>query len=256
MPDETLFEETKPEVAVEITPIAETSVEDSKLIITLRKERDARAKAESQVKEATTRESQLQAKLDKYKEVDPDRYAQLQELERQRQEQDLIRKQEYETLKTQAKTETEKYKQEAERTKGQLDNLIIKTAFESAFYTQGGQRPLTGALEGEIASPVGTALSYLKDRIRLKDGEIVVTDPAGQIEINKEGKPKTIAEKLEELKQTSWGFLFMPENNASGSGMLSSYGAPPTGARVYSAESARQGRASIDDIAAGKAQVI
>ena len=260
MPEEELLDiespENKPVGVDPVLPDLPTNVSDEKLIETLRKERAERQKAEQRAKAAATKEAQLQAQLDKYKEINPERYKQLLDAEQERQEASLLQKQEYEQLKTRQKAEVDSAKKEAGLYRSKYEDQMIKSAFESAFYGQGGQRPTTGILEGEIASPVGTALSYLRGRITLRDGLIEVLDTAGQVELNKEGKAKSLAEKLEELKQSSWGFLFNPENSSSGSGMNPIYGEPPSGARVYSAEAARTGRASIDDIASGKARIV
>lgn len=234
-------------------------IDISQVLETLKAETERREKLEADLKKASKRETEFQQTLEKYKQIDPEKYNQMVAAEQARQEKELIEQRRFEELKTRYQAETESQAKAAQEWQERHNSLVVETAVRSAFFSAGGRQG-TGefSLESglEDIPPVDTMLSVLKPRINLQDGKVVITDRTGSVELNKDGRPKSLQEKMVELRRGSMGALFEPENKASGGGMTSpttSYGGKNY--RIFSKEEARSGKASIDDIASGKAFV-
>jgi hypothetical protein len=111
-------------------------------------------------------------------------------------------------------------------------------------------------IEGD-PTPLEAVMNLIKPKTQVLDGRVVVVDRTGSPELNNEGKPKSLVEKMFELKKGTLGVFFEDENSATGGGMKS----PPTtnyngkSVIIYTKEQVRQGKASIDAIASGKAFV-
>lgn len=252
-----------PEVETETTTVTEQtttqaeSPDNDGLLSALRKEREEKAAVQKLLNEKSAKEKELLTQLERVKAIDPDQYHRLQKAQAEREEQDLLRRKEFDRAKEQYLTEAETARKQAAELKNEINNLRMTTAIEKAFFEAGGRKSSfdLSAQGMEDITPVEAILSVFRNRIKLEeDGKIVFLNAVGNIEINSEGRPKTISEKMIELKKGSMGTLFEPENTNSGTG------ATPTMAnsngkqvKVYSAEQARNGRASINDIASGKA---
>ena len=244
---------------IETTTVAPEAPSPDKLMQTLEKERKLRAEYEAKYKSSAEREKNFESQLEQYKSVEPAKYQEMLKNEEARREQDLIQQKQYEQLKSESLLRIKKKDEEVETYKNKYDNLLVEQAFKQAFYDRGGRRQVSGALDGESIAPVDTALAPLRSRLKVLDGEVVITDSFGTPETMPDGSKKTLEVKLEELKKNGWGFLFSPESGASGSGSVGNSGRsghPPSGAKVYSASSARTGSAKMADIASGAAHVV
>lgn len=230
-----------------------------KAIADLEREKAARKALEKELKEKASKEVELQTTLERYKSVDPDQYEKLIKAQAERDEKDLLARKEFAVLREQYRAEAEAAKKDANSWKGRYDELQIKTAVESAFFNNGGRKSSIDlsaqGVEAEDITPVEAVLSILKEKIQIQDGKIVLLNSVGSVELNSEGRPKTITEKILELKKGSMGTLFDPENTNSGSGMTPTTTYNGKMVKIFSRAQARQGAASIDDIADGKAFV-
>lgn len=94
----------------------------------------------------------------------------------------------------------------------------------------------------------------MRSRIKYEEGKIVLVDRSGNVEVNSSGQPKSLSEKMLELKKGSLGDLFAPESKASGGGSFTSTEAVINGERVKvaSREASQKGAVDIDGIASGK----
>jgi len=251
---------TSEDLSTDTTVTTDSSAESkdpNQLLGALRKERSEREQASQREKASAKRAAELEAQLDTYKAIDPARYEALLESDRKRQEEDLSKKNNWEELKRRKDVEIETATKKAKTFQDRYNDVLLSTAFEKAFYAQGGMRPIiSGELQSETAAPVDIALSYLKPRLRVnEDGSIEVMDTSGNVELNTEGKSKHLQEKLLELKMGNSGFLFEPERAAGGSGMNPRQAPGSSTQRVYSAESARKGKADLSAIAKGTARI-
>lgn len=158
--------------------------------------------------------------------------------------------------KKQYLTEAETARKQATDFKNQLNSVITRTAIERAFFEAGGRKSSfdLSAQGMEDIAPVEAILSVFQNRIKLEeDGKIVFLNAVGNIELNSEGRPKSIGEKMLELRKGSMGALFEPENNNSGTGATPTVSSNGRQVKAFSIEQARNGRASMNDIASGKA---
>jgi|GEM_PF-1154990 len=226
------------------------------LLSALEKERTGRAQAEKELKARTIKEQELQAQLKRVEAIDPDQYKKLQEAQARRDEDDLLRRKKFDEVRQQYLNEADAARKQTTDLKNQYNSLLTKTAIEKAFFEAGGRKSSfdLSAQGTEDVTPAEAILYVLQHRIRLEEtGQIVFLNSVGNTEMNSEGRVKSISEKMVELKKGSMGALFEPENTNSGTGAtptVSSNGKP---VKVYSVEQARNGRASMDDIASGKA---
>ena len=251
-----------PDTETEVTTTTEqttTQVElpdVENLMSALKKERETRESLQKQLNEKATKEKELQIQLDRVKAIDPDQFQKLKEQQTKRDEEDLVLRREYEKAKQYLLTETETAHKQTAELKKQYDNLKTRTAIEKAFFEAGGRKSSFDlSAQGTVdISPVEGILSILQNRIKLEeDGKIVFLNDVGSAEINSEGRTKTIGEKMIELRKGSMGALFEPENTNSGTGATPTVSSNGRQVKVYSPEQARNGRASINDIASGKA---
>lgn len=251
-----------PDTETEVTTTTEQTTTQTEppdvenLMSALKKERETRESLQKQLNEKATKEKELQVQLDRVKAIDPDQFQKLKEEQTRRDEQDLVRRQDYEKAKQHLLTETEMARKQTAELRNQYNNLLTRTAIEKAFFEAGGRKSSfdLSAQGDEDLSPVEGILSIFQNRIKLEeDGRIVFLNTSGNVEINSEGRPKTLGEKMIELRKGSMGALFEPENTNSGTGATPTVSSNGRQVKVFSADQARSGRASIDDIASGKA---
>lgn len=240
------------------SPQPESTPDIAKLLNALQRERETRARLEKEVSEKTKAEKDYELKLKRYQQVDPEQYELLLREKTEREEQDLIRKQSFEELKERYRVDNENKVKEAESWRTRHDDLLKRTAIEKAFYETGGKRS-TFDLDSSIEEipPIEAVQQILLSRIRIEEGgRVVVLDRFGQAESNSEGKTKTLTEKMLELKKGSIGTLFEPAGSATGGGKVpTTVDSQGRSVKVFSRESARNGKASIDAIARGDAFV-
>ena len=250
-----------PEIETETTG-TETTIthaepqEIQNLLSALEKERTGRTQAEKELKARTIKEQELQAQLRRVEAIDPDQYKKLQEAQARRDEDDLLRRKKFDEVKQQYLTEADAARKQTIDLKNQYNSLLTKTAIEKAFFEAGGRKSSfdLSAQGTEDVTPAEAILSVLRHRIRLEEtGQIVFLNSVGNTEMNSEGRVKSISEKMVELKKGSMGALFEPENTNSGTGATPTVSSNGKQVKVYSVEQARNGRASMNDIASGKA---
>ena len=253
---------TENQVEAPVTePLASPPVElpdVENLMSALKKERETRENLQKQLNGLTAKEKDLQIQLDRVKAIDPDNYQRLIEAQAEREEHDLLRRKEFDKVKQQYVTEADTARKQTAELKKQYDNLKTRTAIEKAFFEAGGRKSSFDlSAQGTVdISPVEGILSILQNRIKLEeDGKIVFLNDVGGAEINSEGRTKTIGEKMIELRKGSMGALFEPENNNAGTGATPTVSYNGKAVKVFSREQARNGYASMDDIASGKAIV-
>jgi len=127
------------------------------------------------------------------------------------------------------------------------------------------------AANGGGDTPFEIVRAYLKNaRCELKDKQIIFKNQFGNIEYGADGNPKSVYQKMSELKQTAtFKPFFLGSNNNSSSndsyavndsvqkfdGSGESQQQQQPGRKSYTREQARQGKASINDIANGKADI-
>lgn len=242
-----------------VQPLQKEETELTTLMDLLKKEQSERERLEKELKDKNAKEANYENMLQRYKQIDPDQYERLVKEKKEREEQDLVRKQSWEELKDRYKQETEAKVKEADQWKNNYNDLLTRTAIERAFFEAGG-RHSTFDLDSpgaEEIPPIEAINQILQPRTRIEEsGRVLVLDRYNQTEYNAEGKPKTLAEKMAEIKKGSMGSLFEPENNASGGGRSpTTYQSGSNTSPIYSREQARLGKASIDAIASGKALV-
>lgn len=238
-----------------VTSAPNESDEIQKVLNTLKKEREKAANFEKELREAKKREDEQRKTLERYKAVDPDKYQLLIEEAARKEEQDLEQRRSYEELKARYKTESELAQKERDDWKYKYESSIVENAIKSAFFETGGRKPVN--IEGDITiediHPVEMMINQLKSRVKLIDGRVCVVDRVGSVEMV-ESRPKTLSEKMLELRQGSSGTLFEPLNDSKGGGML-----PQTASmngkqvRVYTRAQAQQGKVPLSDIASGAA---
>lgn len=228
----------------------------TKLLKALETERETRKRLEADIKTRTTKEKEVQAQLEKYKQIDPERYEKLLKAEQDREEQELLRKKNYEELKSRHQQETDASRKLAADWQVKYETTVVETAIKTSFFENGGKKN-TYSFEdgGEDVPPVEAILNLLRPRIKLEDGKVIILSRSGEVELNAEGRPKSLTEKMLELRKGSMGALFDPQTNAAGSGMLPTTTHNGQQYKVFSKDQARSGRASIDDLASGKALV-
>lgn len=230
----------------------------TKLLKALETERENRKRLEKEAKEKGSKISEYEQSLERYKAIDPERYDKLIRAEQEREEQDLLRKRNFEELKSRYQQESEANKRTAQTWQQKYETTVLETAIKTAFYDQGGRKSgydLESQGIDDVA-PVEAILNLIAPRVKVEEGKLVITGRSGEVELNSDGRPKTISEKMLELRKGSMGALFEPESRASGSGMSPTFASSDgKNYKLFSREQARSGKASIDDIAAGKALI-
>jgi hypothetical protein len=126
------------------------------------------------------------------------------------------------------------------------------------------------AANGGGDTPFEIVRAYLKNgRCGLKDKQIIFKNQFGNIEYGADGNPKSVYQKMSELKQTAtFKPFFLGSNNNSSNdsyavndslqkfdGSGESQQQQQTGRKTYTKDEARRGKASIDDIASGRADI-
>jgi hypothetical protein len=123
---------------------------------------------------------------------------------------------------------------------------LIEKGLIEAFSRAGGRQPAKWDDPNE-PSPLLAVKQLLKDKIAFTSNGLIMKD-----EKHPNGKPKTLDDKLKELKTTQIsGYLFNSSEPQQQQQQQSQQATKPT----YTREQARKGKASINDIASGKADI-
>jgi hypothetical protein len=170
-----------------------------------------------------------------------------------------------EKAKYQAETETlKKQDQEAQQ---KMQDMLLENALRDAFVEYGGR---LGAAQDGSETPFEVVKHYLKNgRVEFKDKQIIFKNQFGNVELDGEGKPKSVYQKMNELKQTATfkPFFLGGDSSSNGSravndslqkfngGESQQQQQQEPGRKSYTREQARRGKASIDDIASGRADI-
>jgi hypothetical protein len=238
-------------------PNPDPTKDPANLLSALNKERDRASQNEKALLDAKTRQEELQAQLDRVQSIDPEKYQQMLENQRKLEEEALVQSNQWSTLKTQAQEEVAIAKQQVATLESNYNQLLIKDQLGKAFRAAGGIediKPIDGV---EQVNPIDLLSTFLAPRIKFDNGKVTLLDAMGREEKNAEGKPKTLSEKMFELKRGSFPNLFRAESTASGSG------APANMTRfdgkaltVYTRAQARAGRADMAAVARGEAIIM
>lgn len=238
----------------------DTSEDIQKLMVTLQKERAAREQYEKQLKEAAKREQEQKKALDKYKAIDPDKYQALLEEAARKEEQELEQKRAYEELKQRYKSGEEAAIRERDEMRQKYEITVIENAIRNAFFENGGRKPaILESSEGgsfEDIPPVEVIINQLRARMKIVDGRVCIVDRVGSVEHTENGRPKTLSEKMQELRKGSLGTLFEPVNDSKGGGMspqTASIGGKQV--KVYTRKQAMAGQVPMAEIASGAAVI-
>ena len=177
----------------------------SKLLKALETERENRKKLEAQIKAGTAKEREAQQTLEKYKQIDPERYEKLLKAEQEREESDLIRKKNFEDAKIRYQQETEASRKAATEWQLKFEANVIDTAIKTSFFENGGKRSSFNLEDGgEEVAPVEAILNLIRPRLRLEEGsKVIILSRTGEVELNAEGRPKTLTEKMMEFRKGS-----------------------------------------------------
>jgi len=148
-----------------------------------------------------------------------------------------------------------------------MQDMLLDNALKDAFTESGGR---WDAGNGGGDTPFEIVRAYLKNgRCELKDKQIIFKNQFGNIEYGADGNPKSVYQKMSELKQTAtFKPFFLGSNNNSSNdsyavndslqkfdGSGESQQQQQTGRKTYTKDEARRGKASIDDIASGRADI-
>jgi hypothetical protein len=134
--------------------------------------------------------------------------------------------------------EKEEAEKRTEELQAQTQELKLDTQFREAY---------TGAGGSGDSEAYEMVKRFLGDRMQVENGQPVFLDRDGLVELGEYG-PKSLAEKMAELKRipTFKGFF------SGGADQTDNNSQQP---KTYTREDARSGKASINDIASGKASV-
>ncbi|MEG4589706.1 hypothetical protein QUA54_31495 [Microcoleus sp. MOSTC5] len=142
--------------------------------------------------------------------------------------------------------ETAAAEKRTKEAKTQLQELALDTQLRTAYAESGG---IGNDADREAYEAIKR---HLRDgeKLQFENGQPVFIDDRGVIEFGDDGKPKTVAQKMSELKQHPTFRHFF----SSGADQTDSNSQQPE-TKTYTREDARRGKASINDIASGKASV-
>lgn len=148
---------------------------------------------------------------------------------------------EFHAEKNRLQSEAEAANKRAEEAQTKMAELKLDAQFENAYRESGG----SGDSEAfELIK------RFLGDRMQIENGQPVFLDRDGLVELGEHG-PKSLNEKMAELKQipTFKGFF----SGGTSSNQTDSNQQPET--KTYTREEVLGGKANINDIASGKANV-
>jgi hypothetical protein len=234
-----------------------TNQDPTNLLSALHKERDRAVAADKALDEARNRQAELQTQLDRVQSIDPDKYQQMLDNQRKIEEEALLQTQQWGALRARAEEEVAGYKQTIGSLQTNYDSLLVKDQLGKAFRAAGGIEDIQPIEGAEQINPLELLANYLGHRIKLDNGRVILMDSVGREEKNADGKPKSLGEKMFELKRGSLGNLFRAENTSSGNGsptnMVRADGKQMT---VYTKAQARAGKADMSAIARGEAIIV
>lgn len=233
-------------------------------LATLSKERGQREAAEKAAKSAAdslsaaqARETELQKQLEQFKGVDPGKVQELMDKQARAEQDELKKTQQWDLLEKNLSGQLNAEKNAAAVLRQENAELFVSMRLGQAFRMAGGIEN-TQAIEGtEVINPIDLIKNYLGSRLKREGDQLVLLDQFGKPEKNTDGKPKSLSEKMIELKKGSLGTLFRAESTASGGGaqqsMVTADGRQKI---VYTRAQAMSGMADMAKIASGEAVII
>lgn len=149
---------------------------------------------------------------------------------------------EFHAEKNKLLSEAEAANKRAEEARTKIAELKLDTQFREVY---------TGAGGSGDSEAYEMVKRFLGDRMQVENGQPVFLDKDGLVELGEHG-PKSLTEKMAELKQipTFKGFF----SGGTSSNQTDSNSQQPA-TKTYTREDARRGKASINDIASGRASV-
>lgn len=234
-----------------------SEVDRDSLLDVVNKERAKSEELDKKAKEAARQLKEATAKLDKLKEVDLDKYNAMLDRQNKADEERLQRQGNWDTLKANYQATSDKDQATISDLGSTIEGMKVQSTLERAFRLAGGIEELEfDGNSSEEIQPIDLISSYLKARLKVVDGQVVVIDRVGEVETNKDGTTKTVSQKMIELKTTTLGHLFKAESDISGGGApvktLDSNGRKTS---VFTKEQAAMGKADIEAIANGTATI-
>lgn len=228
-----------------------------KLLTALQGEREKSASFKKQADDNQARIADLEKELGKVKAIDPTKYQQMLDSQRAIEEEAQIKNREWGELKNRYGEEAKVLKGENNSLKEKMSRMEIRDQLGHAFRATGGLESIPVPEGAEQVDPLNLLISYLGDRVKLIDGKSVLHDNYGREEKNAEGKPKTLSEKMLELKRGSLGNLFRAESNASGNDSRTTMTRTDgTQMIVYTVQQAAEGKADMEKVRKGQAMIV
>jgi hypothetical protein len=170
--------------------------------------------------------------------------------------------------KARYQAETEALKKQHQKTQQKMQDMLLDNALKDAFTESGGR---WDTANGGGDTPFEVVRAYLKNgRCEFKDKQIIFKNSYGNIEYGADGNPKSVFQKMNELKQSATFKPFFLGDDSNGSsnssravndslrrvdGNESQQQQQQTGRKSYTRDQARKGKANINDIASGKADI-
>jgi hypothetical protein len=234
----------------------DTGKDPANLLKSLNAER-ARAKEQQRLHEAAeAKAAEYERELGQLKKIDPKEYDRLLQAEKIRIEQENEAKGRWDLLREEKDLEISTLKTAKEQADNELRQEKITNAIARAFSMNGGFDKLP-AVEGmEPVDALEVIRNYLGDRIQVDKGVIVIMDKYGKPEKTAEGKSKTLNQKMHELKQSGLGYLFKAEGTRSGNDTSRSGVANDGDGKIFTRQQAESGKADIEALATGKANIV
>jgi hypothetical protein len=236
----------------------------ARTLATLSKERGQREAAEKasraaadSLAAASAREAELQKQLEQFKGVDPAKFQELLDKQTKADQDALKNAQQWDVLEKNLTIQVNTEKAAAAALREENANLFVSLQLGQAFRAAGGiedVQPVDGA---EAIQPIDLIKSYLGGRLKREGDQLTLLDAVGKPEKNADGKPKSLGEKMIELKKGSLGNLFRAESTASGGGAQTSMVMADGRQKiVYTRAQTMNGTADMAKIASGEAVVI
>ena len=211
----------------------ERSIEEQLQItaLTLQKEREAKKKAEKEVKEYAKKMGDLEGKFNTLQQqlasvlnLVPEQPATPAPTEKKLDPMgsDINYQQAAKQVVTGLQSEMAALKSELERQQSEKDGLKLELAIQRAFVEAGGiLSPDSSFLDILDLDdyPIEVIKRRLKPYIKFDGDDLIVVDREGKTELNKNGFPITLREKMEVLKNSNaYASNFRSENNNKGMG--------------------------------------
>ena len=117
--------------------------------------------------------------------------------------------------KTKYQAETEALKKQAQETQQKMQDMLLDNALKDAFTESGGR---WDAANGGGDTPFEVVRAYLKNgRCEFKNKQIIFKNSYGNIEYGADGNPKSVFQKMNELKKSATFKPFFLGDDSNGS---------------------------------------